>query len=189
MVTKGTLLDDAPFAHGDVGVLAWRLFLVAVPVKIFRVVGTRRHAKAATDATRIDLRHYPFGIPVGRINGTNLGARRIVALETGPWNKARFGGVMFFVSLGQHLHPTDHPAALRLIHADGRNVVLGLTRHHTGLAAGTTIQVDDHSPQSHVMLSSLLLVWYSARQTRVGRPPRWRSSRWDLDHRRRTKEY
>jgi hypothetical protein len=49
------------------------------------------------------------------------------------------------------LHPADGSPALGFLASHRRNVVLSLACHNASLAAGTTIQVYNHSPQRHVM--------------------------------------
>ena len=84
VVAEGALLHDALGPHRDVRVLPGRLLLVAMPVEVLRVVRAGRHAEAAADAARVDLRHDPLGVPVGGVDGADLGAGRVVALQARP---------------------------------------------------------------------------------------------------------
>ena len=43
-------------------------------------------------------------------------------------------------------NPLHFPAARNLVFPDHRNIVLGLARHHAGIASDATIQIDGHAP-------------------------------------------
>jgi hypothetical protein len=153
MMAEGALLHDAFLSHRDIRVLSRLLFLVSIPVEVFHVVRTSGHTEPAADATRVNLRDDPFRVAIGRINRTDLGAWRVVALKAGSRYEPHLFTVVLFVRFCKHLHPADDTSSLGLLLPDGRNVILGLARHHAGLAAGAAIQIDDHSPQRHVMPS------------------------------------
>src|SRR6266511_4655929 len=149
-MTEGALLHHAFWSHRHIRVLSRLFFLVSIPIEIFCIIRTSRHAETAANAARVYLRDNPFWVTVGRINRTDLGARGIITLKAGPRYESHLFLVVLFVRLRQHLHPTDDPSFLRLFVADGGNIILRLTGHDTGLAAGAAVKIDHHTPQRHL---------------------------------------
>src|SRR6266545_2710684 len=98
-MTESAFLHHAFWAHRHIRVLSRLFFLVSVPIEIFCIVRTSCHAEAAANAARVYLRDNPFWVAVGRINRTDLGARRIITLKARSRYESHLFLVVFFVRL------------------------------------------------------------------------------------------
>jgi hypothetical protein len=52
---------------------------------------------------------------------------------------------------------TDDPPPVGLLLSNKGHIVLALAGNETGLARSAFIQIDDHTPERHILLSSLPL--------------------------------
>src|SRR5687768_8181738 len=113
------------------------------------VVGTGVRAVARTDAAVVDLRVEPLVGMMARIGRAHRLARRVVALlaHHGPELQPHVREIAFPVALDAD--PVLRAPERRLLIADGRDVVLRMTRRHAGAAPGAGIELYRHSPTRH----------------------------------------
>src|SRR3990172_6914520 len=159
MVAEGAFLHDTLLAHRNIRVLTRALFLVGVPVKVFGVIRAGGHTEPTADTPGVNLGYNSLRVPVGRIDGTDLGAGRIVAVEAGPGQESELPVGVLFVLFGEDLHPADDPLPAGLLGSNGRDVVFRLAGHDAGLAPGAAVQIDHHPPKRHIRLSLCAPSW------------------------------
>ena len=152
-MAEAALLHHAARPDGNVRVqpLRHRLRpLGTLPVEVPNGVGTGRRAVPAADAARVDLGDEPFPVDLCRLDGADLRARGSIALHAGQRDEPETGARPVFALFERdEAQPRDGAAPRRLLGARRRDVVLDLTGDDAGLARGTPVEIDHHSPARH----------------------------------------
>src|ERR1700722_3380382 len=152
--TEAALLHDAAGTHADVGIAHQGQALVAKVVHIGieqeveppHLIGAVVGAIARAHAAVVDHGVEAFGRVHRCADWADLLTGRVFAVlaHHGLEEAARRGQVALEVSVdAQPLHVA---ADANLLLADHGDVVLGVTAHDAGIAAGATVHVDRHAP-------------------------------------------
>src|SRR3954462_3075455 len=150
----GALLHHAAAADGHVRV-AQRLEARRLPVLVEQeveaphLVGAVVRAVARADAAVVDHVVQAFRAMRRRADRADQLARRVLALHAGDRLVIRLdrGGVLrVTLEVVVDADPVHLAAAIHLLLADDRDVVLGLARDGAGAAAGAGRQIDRHAP-------------------------------------------
>jgi hypothetical protein len=120
-----------------------------MPVEIADGIRAVGNAHTNADAAGINLFHNPFRVKMSCVDGTDLGAGRMIALHTGHGNEAHLHTRVSSLGFMDEIHPEFPPPELCPFFSYGRVVVFLPAGHHTSLAARAFIQIDHHSPAVH----------------------------------------
>jgi hypothetical protein len=120
-----------------------------VPIEILYGIGAGGGAVSATDTPVIDLGHQPFFVFISCVDRADLGAGRVIAMHTRSGKKPRFEMRVFPFDIGDQFNPVDRSAVGGLFGSNERNIIFRMAGHHTRLASGTFVQINDHSPTRH----------------------------------------
>ncbi len=141
-MTEGTFFHDPLRPNGDIPVqglphLLWPSRLI--PVEESDGIRTSRRTIPTPDTTRKDLGHEPLGVPVGRIDRTDLYTRRFVAMHARPWDESGPDMRILPLEKGNDLYPVDRSSHGCLCGADDRHVVFCFTGNDASLASRASV--------------------------------------------------
>jgi hypothetical protein len=66
---------------------------------------------------------------------------------------------IFSFRFANHLQPADDSPPVGLLLSNKGHIVLALAGNQTGLARSAFVQIDDHTPERHILLPSLPLTF------------------------------
>jgi hypothetical protein len=122
-----------------------------IPVEILYSIGTGRGTVSAPDAAVIDLCHQSLFVNIGSVDRTDFGARWIIAMHTGSWEKPGFDMGKFPFNIRDEFNPVDGAAFGRFFWSDDGDIVFRLAGDDTGLTSAALVQINYHSPSRHVL--------------------------------------